>query len=451
MSVKKVIVKSGEIKWLLDFYESGRGSKRIKKFFDRKVDAEDWEKKNRKGGVENCSPDSSCADIDGSNVDVDSDNDGDVVDADVRASEKTMRTTFLIEAQFWLDNNEASFSKAHFKRAKGIIYELLPKIGKLDPMKMNASFLTNLQRQLKSKRIDKIVGKKKVKVELSNGTVNRKMEIVVAVLNYSATLGRIKQFPGNGFKKLPLHTEEMLFWDKDEAESYLSFTNQKYPPGNENRWIYVVYLLALNTGLRAGEIWGLKPCDISSDGQTLFIRRQFNRVIKDFGPLKSKQKTKSGNKSRHVPCNPELLAELRNLIKQKQLSKDETIFHWTQRKPVDHDSFAGRFAKDQRKWGGKLIRFHDLRHTAATLLIAAGVDIMTVKEICGHEDIKTTMNYVHLIGNSVRKVGQIHLVSGKNFRDDQSKQGKQQEKQVGQQQIQTAEQLTETPLRLISN
>jgi site-specific recombinase XerD len=45
-----------------------------------------------------------------------------------------------------------------------------------------------------------------------------------------------------------------------------------------------------------------------------------------------------------------------------------------------------------------------MRHTATTLLISSGVDLKTVKEICGHADIATTMNYVHMVSGAIEKV-----------------------------------------------
>jgi site-specific recombinase XerD len=86
------------------------------------------------------------------------------------------------------------------------------------------------------------------------------------------------------------------------------------------------------------------------------------------------------------------------------LKDDETLFMTLARTPVDHDKFQKIFKADLKALGGKVIRFHDMRHTATTLLIASGVDLKTVQSICGHEDIKTTMNYVHLIGDRIKEV-----------------------------------------------
>ena len=200
----------------------------------------------------------------------------------------------------------------------------------------------------------------------------------------------------------------MLFWERSEAESFLAFADKKYPFRSENRWVYVVYLTALNAILRAAEIWGLQPQDITNHN-TLFIRRQWEQVEKKFELLKSKDGRDS---FRHVPCSDDLKNELQALIAQKNIRRDETIFRNEEGNPVDHNNFAKRyFNKDVKEWGGKRIRFHDLRHTGTTLLIGAGVDLKTAMEICGHHRIETTMRYSHLLGANVRKVIEIFSIS----------------------------------------
>lgn len=197
----------------------------------------------------------------------------------------------------------------------------------------------------------------------------------------------------------------MSFWDSQEAASFLGCMNELYPKGSAQRWVYVAYLLALNTAMRAGEIWGLQPIDLNEDGEIIMIRRQFNRVTNDFGPTK-------GKRMRTAPSPAILWDELRELIEHNKVGKTQTIFQNEQGNPICHDNFTDRqFAKDLKRWGGRRIRFHDMRHTATTLLIANGVDVKTVKEICGHADIATTMNYVHMISGSINKVAQTFSVA----------------------------------------
>lgn len=162
--------------------------------------------------------------------------------------------------------------------------------------------------------------------------------------------------------------------------------------------------MAVNTALRAGEIWGLKVEDITQGEELLHIQRQFDLVVRDFRPTK-------GKKSRYVPCNSVLKAELQQLIRQDRIGKDQTFFRTATGTPIDHDNFVDRyFEKDVAEASVKKIRFHDLRHTGTTLMIAGGLDIKTVQEICGHKDISTTMNYVHLLGDSVKQAARTFSV-----------------------------------------
>ena len=93
------------------------------------------------------------------------------------------------------------------------------------------------------------------------------------------------------------------------------------------------------------------------------------------------------------------------------MKSDETIFYGTNRQPRGHVSFRHRFGRLVRDWRGKRIRFHDLRHTAITLWVHAGINLRVIQEMAGHESITTTMGYVHMVGGSVQRVSQFHLVN----------------------------------------
>jgi integrase len=230
------------------------------------------------------------------------------------------------------------------------------------------------------------------------------MEVLTAILNFSTKTRRIPFYPASGFTKLKEHRSDIEFWEQDQAEAFLNFSNLKYAKGTPERWIHVVYLLALNTALRAGEIWGLQAQDIKQNAQVLHIQRQWDRVDLGF-------RLPKGKSSRFVPCNKEIGRELEGLI---AANTSKTVFSNFNGNPICHENFVKRvFNKDLSEAAVKQINFHGLRHTATTLMIANGVDIKTVQEICGHQNITTTMKYTHLLAGSVKSVAQLFTITGR--------------------------------------
>lgn len=373
MAIKKIKLKNGDTKWEVRVYENGRGSRKIYERFDRKVDADNF-----------------------------------VLGIDKRKAERVSNPFaqitfqdrfFKHEAMNWLSDGKNRFSHSHLKRAESIINEILQLEGDFAIEKAVPEFLTKFQHKQLAKGV-------------TNTTVNRKTEVIMAILNYSVKQRRIPMNPSIGFKKLRKPTKEMSFWGESEALSFLNHTLIKHPRGYKLHWVYVVYLVALNTGLRAGEIWGLRPTDINREKSTITIRRQFNRVIKSMSETKSK-------KARTVPCNQAVLSSLDFLITTLNIKDGETIFQNDERKPICHDNFAKRqFLNDLKTWGGRSIRFHDLRHTAATLLVGRNIDLKTVKEICGHADIMTTMNYAHLMDGAVEGVAKSFEIAPSDVTND---------------------------------
>lgn len=372
MAIKKVKLGNGQTKWEVRIHENGRGSRRVTRRFDRRNDAEAFVQSFRQELIEKA--------------------------RDPYSGISLRDRMFADEAEYWKGNGKLRFSESHLKRVNGVLAEILPEFGHLTVDRLTPELIMRFQEKEKAKG-------------LANSTINRKTEVISAILNFSTKHRRIPYNPTNGFSKLKQLQSEMSFWNEDEAISFLSEMDELHPRGSKDRWIYVVYLVALNTAMRAGEIWGLQLKDLTPDA--LWVRRQFNRVTLTFTPTK-------GKKARHVPCPAVLKEEIDQLV--KGLKPDDTIFRNAQGNPICHDNFADRtFIKDIKAWGGRRIRFHDLRHTAATLMISKNIDLKTVKEICGHADITTTMNYAHLLAGSITKVARSFSLSS-NL----------QEKEVGQ-------------------
>lgn len=377
MSIKKVTLKNGDTKWEVRLHESGRGSKRVTRRFDRKVDADCFIADLQKKIMDHKRSPFQIPTFDG----------------------KTLNE----EAQKWLESIRLIGSPGHILATESYLAPMLKKYGSILIERMTFELVEKIQAE----------GKKE---GLENSTVNKKVQILQSILNYSVSMRRIPMNPLKGARKLPEAEKEMLFWSKEEAMSFLKCTSKKYPKGTLERWKYVVYLLCLNTGLRAGEVWGLKPSDITSDGLRLHILRQYNSSSHTFTATK-------GKNTRYVPCNQEVLGEVRDLIRIRDIGMDETIFMSEVRTPIVHRNFVGRwFEKDVKFWAkyfeGKVIRFHDLRHTATTHMVAEGINLITVQEICGHEDLETTRRYAHVLGDAINKVAKNYSLSVKDGKEN---------------------------------
>ncbi len=303
-------------------------------------------------------------------------------------------TTLAAEAEYWLATRGKSVSPSHLKKVKGILAEILPKYGHFKPERFNHGLLADLQ----ADQMDK---------GLKNQTVNHKIQTIKAILRNSVRTKRIVDNPSAGFEMLKTLRDNIDFWERWEAEVFLSFTNQKYPVGSPNRWVYAVYLLALNTGLRGGEIWGLLPANLKSNGRVLYIDHQYDRTVGVMRPTKGKE-------PRNVPCNTGLQQVLTEVFQSnRKQSRLATIFcHSETGDPICHEVFRRQFfVKDLKESGIRAIRFHDLRHTAATLMIDQGIDLVTVSKILGHKDMKTTMLYLHLLPNKIMETAAVFSVT----------------------------------------
>jgi integrase len=152
----------------------------------------------------------------------------------------------------------------------------------------------------------------------------------------------------------------------------------EWPTGAPDHLTGIV-LLALNTGLRKGEIFGLQWRDVDLVRQQLTVRGEG---------------AKSGQ-TRHVPLNVEAVGVLKGHRAIVDVGSDGFVFPGrVDGEALDDVKKAWQPVVTAAKLEG--FRFHDLRHTFASKLVMAGVDLNTVRELLGHTDIKMTLRYAHL-------------------------------------------------------
>ncbi len=165
-------------------------------------------------------------------------------------------------------------------------------------------------------------------------------------------------------KLLPEGNKRLRFLNKEECQALIQACSPHLQP---------IVITALNTGMRKGEILGLRWDQVDLNHGFILL-----------------DKTKNGER-REIPINQTLKDTLQSLT-IKMGSPYVFI-----------DSLGNRYGDVKKSFKTALkkveiddFRFHDLRHTAASHLIMAGVDLTTVKELLGHKDISQTLRYSHL-------------------------------------------------------
>lgn len=245
--------------------------------------------------------------------------------------------------QRYLDEEVAGHKAAHITRLKA--YSLEPfVVGKL---------LVQVA-EVAQRLIDR-------RGELSPATINRKLSILKRV----ATLAYKKW----GWLKEPLHDRISKLPGERARHVYLSAVQvNELVRRCEDRETRDAVVLATYTGLRTGELYALEPGSLRGDALYL-------------------PDSKSGA-PRAVPVIPKARAAARRWVKGRKYHR-RTMY--------------ADFEQARLQIGMPQLRFHDLRHTCASMLAAEGVDMGTIGSILGHASTQTTKRYAHLSMDAKRK------------------------------------------------
>jgi integrase/recombinase XerD len=261
------------------------------------------------------------------------------------------------------------------------------------------SFLGNTPIKLiTTKRLDDYKSKRAEQVTKS--TVNIQLCCIKAVFNLAVKWNMLEVNPAENVKKFRVEQKEILSFRDEELRVLLS----EIPDGNLKN----IVLFAIYTGCRITEILNIQYKDINLMDRVLYIR---NKVETGF-------RTKSG-RNRQIPISDSLFNLLQPLLKSDSnvysiSEPDRYLF--TNRKgfKFQKDYISKQFKNHLRACNlPEKFHFHCLRHTFITNLIRNGVNISFVKELAGHSNISTTMNYIHLITDDLRDaVNKIKCIAG---------------------------------------
>jgi integrase len=147
-----------------------------------------------------------------------------------------------------------------------------------------------------------------------------------------------------------------------------------------------IFLTAAFTGLRQGELIALRWRDVDFQGSLLRVRASYAAGVLT---------TPKSGRVRSVPLAPEVADTLTKLLRRKLFTgAGDLVFPGEAGGFLDGSGVRRRFKAALRRAGLRSLRFHDLRHTFGTRMIAKA-DIRRVQEWMGHADIQTTMRYLH--------------------------------------------------------
>ncbi|MGB9791494.1 MAG: tyrosine-type recombinase/integrase [Thermacetogeniaceae bacterium] len=232
--------------------------------------------------------------------------------------------------------------------------------------------------------------------------------LIHAALNQAVKESLILRNPADAVELPKMQKREMEPMTREEISRFLEAIK-----GDR---LYPAFCLALKTGLRRGELLGLRWKDIDLGEKKLHVRQILVEARDPNGEKKVAlvfQEPKTKKSQRTIPLTDDLIKLLKahkakqneeKLILGKDYQDHGLVFCSEDGRPIWPRNFLRHFAALQKKAGIKHHRLHDLRHTFATLLLAEGEELKNVQELLGHERISTTADiYTKVLEESKRK------------------------------------------------
>ena len=269
---------------------------------------------------------------------------------------------------------------------------IAPNIGKIPLETLSTMDLQKLYRRMMSNgRVERIEAEHQPK-GLSAKTVRNINQIISSAMDFAVAQKIITENPCKNVSLPKLEHNEM---NTIPAEQLQAFLTEAKATG-----VYEMYYTDLATGLRRGELLGLKWSDIDWKNGIIKVRRQVARIDGKIveAPLKTK------NSYRAVSISPQAIEVLKM---QKAKTNDTYVFPSPNGGPISPDSVNNMLKRVLERAGIPKVRFHDLRHTFATIALQNGVDIKTVSGMLGHFSAGFTLDtYAHVTTSAQKEAAQ---------------------------------------------
>lgn len=265
-----------------------------------------------------------------------------------------------------------------------------PNIGDIPLEKLTSLDLQKLYKKLLTKgRVERLEAKGQPK-GLSAKTVRNIHQILSSALKLAQEQRIILANPAERCALPKVEHREMKTLPVEQLQSFLREARES--------GVFELYYLELATGLRRGELLGLKWEDIDLQKGDLRVKRQISRINGEVveAPLKTK------NAYRTLPLAEDTIDVLKE--QREKVGSSPWVFPSPNGGPISPDSVLHMLHRVLKRAGLPRVRFHDLRHTFATLALQNGVDVKTVSGMLGHFSAGFTLDtYAHVTGAAQRQ------------------------------------------------
>ncbi len=281
-------------------------------------------------------------------------------------------------------------------RRRNLGHHVIPHLGDLRLQDVNASHLTRLYAHLmKEGRVDGGGG-------LSPTTVRRIHAILRKAFNDAVRWGVLQSNPTEFADPPPARVvkaarrRSMRTWNRDELRAFLDGTRE-HP-------LHALWMLAATTGMRRSELLGLRWPNLDLDAGTVLVR---NTVVLEEDGYELADAQKSTRSGRTIHLDHRTVARLREHRAELEAIAEATGPDWNHHDLVfptpegtwwNPPAVSLAFRRAVRSLGLRAVRFHDVRHSHASLLLRAGVNPKVVSERLGHSSVAFTLDsYAHVM------------------------------------------------------
>lgn len=285
----------------------------------------------------------------------------------------------------WLDEHKSGIIRpstfASYKRYSDSYIK--PRLGHRKLTQITSREIQEMYNSLKHE--GRINSNEEMGTELANSTVRSIHMLLHEALDGAVREGLIPRNPTDGTTIPRLQKTEKTVLLESQIERFMKTIE------NDEVW-HDLFFMGLMTGLRRGEICGLKWNDIDEKNRILHVRKTIRYAKKQL--IVGETKTNEGNRKIVLPASV-----MDMLMKRKEKSISEWIFPKSLNPtlPIDPASAYRRLKEILKEADLPDMRFHDLRHTFATHAAASGIDPRTLAGILGHTKPSFTLDaYTHV-------------------------------------------------------